>query len=563
MRPLAQAVGRSGEELRADWVDGLAHVWQGRLVKSIGPLFFLAEMPPPIAEAWREVELASSPQERMLQAISTLEAALRLVSGMQLASLLATPKASLPTLLRGFEKPSLGSWSKLCSEAHGLLKKHDAAFVDDLLWPDRKTTRLLRKVTTERNEQAHRDGVVPSGIRDRECEAIADDVAVILASLAWLCGRPLIRSLGPGLGCPERVMPLRGTDLRVDDLFSLCETAPLSEGVVYLWDRATRLLDLTPFVALETDRTEEIRLWLAWGKKGDVARRGPPKAPGRWFPPNAPAATERVREVPEFAGLELMSPGPGIERSRATSQFRAARRRLRPRPLAVVAGFVAGVALVGGAVALSAVDGDSLREGAALSAPAAAGSDALDACRLAESLAGEWVFDTHVLGAKRAQQFAVDTVRAHYRLHVHAASCKPIAQVVRTGYTQDSLLRPADPEPTGPMLLAPSASGRSFGGQVQLLRQGSTNSAIDLAVRLTARDGRLFGLWRNEGQERDRAGMWGAIAGRRDAVGAVGAPPTVPLNACVKGCFQGADPLAEDVEPCLIECVNTVMGQLP
>src|SRR5690606_21955491 len=120
-----------------------------------GPRFIRYELPYPIALGWQRVVLAPEPRDRADAAFFTVEIALRLVTGVQIASLSSLGEArALPPMLAQFGRPTLGSWSKL-AVALARCSRADTAFVPELAgWPTDHED-ALRDFVRVRNAVAH------------------------------------------------------------------------------------------------------------------------------------------------------------------------------------------------------------------------------------------------------------------------------------------------------------------------------------------------------------------------------------------------------------------------
>ena len=170
-------------------------------------------------------------------------------------------------------------------------------------------------------------------------------------------------------------------------------------------------------------------------------------------------------------------------------------------------------------------------------------------------LAGEWRFDTVVLGSRSDMSHGLG-VRGHYQLELEPpAACGFPGVLTKFSYTEGG-------ERKGKPLVddqcfAVSQSRRSIVASIRL-RHPDFRATADISLRLTRHGDHLLGLWRHEGEDGARGGYSGALFGSR---GDEWTDPRLStaqgrcFEGCIGACHQGADPLAPESEVCLLECV--------
>lgn len=124
-------------------------------------------------------------------------------------------------------------------------------------------------------------------------------------------------------------------------------------------------------------------------------------------------------------------------------------------------------------------------------------------CATLDDLAGEWVFDTTVVGAVDLQSRGIN---GHYQLTVTSSECAGQALITKTGHdkTQYSESKIQRSE-------AVLSESKRIPGAAELtvaLKGKPTHT-----FTFVPRKGELFGFWQMTGDEWSRAGMWGYLRG--------------------------------------------------
>jgi hypothetical protein len=126
-------------------------------------------------------------------------------------------------------------------------------------------------------------------------------------------------------------------------------------------------------------------------------------------------------------------------------------------------------------------------------------------CAALGDLAGEWIFDTTVVGAK---DLAARGINGHYQLAVTVADCKAQAQVTKTGHDKTNYSEGKVQRSDAP-LTEPKRIPNAVEATVAL--KGKPTHTFTFMVR----DGQLFGFWQSIDAEWTRAGMWGFLRGAK------------------------------------------------
>ncbi len=159
----------------------------------LGPAWLRRDLPHPIASAWHS--FLERKEADGVTAVAAVEVALRFVSAVQIANLLAEG-SPLPKALSnpGFAKPSLGAWLYLVKEAGKSIKR---PFIRELgTWPvDGNVAKLAKRVGQQapphdelvenRNEYIHA-GVKTAHSWDEDEQELIDLAVEVLGSLDWL-----------------------------------------------------------------------------------------------------------------------------------------------------------------------------------------------------------------------------------------------------------------------------------------------------------------------------------------------------------------------------------------
>jgi len=552
----------------------------------IGPVWLYEELPQPIAFAWQQATQHSSLEA--LTVAGVVEIALRTVSGLQAAAILASER-ELPALVRSehFHKPTLGTWVNL------VLVLRDAAaeqrvpdpFAALAAWPDDKAEKLLGRLVGIRNELVH-GGVMSRAASTELTSKLARDASALLETLSWLRDLDLCVftekvNLG-GRGWMGRVQVFRGTKEHPPtqrtawqgelELMRLYLRAPSGVGQV-------ALLDVEPFLArtlLGKNRHESFGVWKRVDKGGQVSISDDQQPSMQCMPiegrkrlsnikifPVSSSATDLTRHDPvervAFAASggktevdgeseSIASAGP----SRRPESARVPERRLGGSLTWIlggllVAGLVLTTLLLVGQNPTTRSDEPLAERAGGLSVL----SEGLVRCELPD-LGHQWRFDTIVLGNKPGMEYGLN-VRGHYVVNLTQVGCGFVAEVTKSGYTQSGKRNEVSQRERREVEV--SKSGRTVSASFALEATPGDPNPARVAFRWMRFGPHLVGLWRHEGKEWERGGYWGAVFGLRE--GWKGTPPkTSGFEACVGRCFVGRDPTEEATENCLVECAR-------
>lgn len=587
-------------------------------VSDPGPSWLRHELPHPIAAVWHRATLGAEPDG--LLAVLAVETALRLVTGLQLATRVALGEP-LPKLLSDgrFRRPSAGSWGLLAGELRGAARGAPTPLAEALAWPRREDMGVLSELVALRNDFAHNPSDV--AFRLRLEHEMATRAARLLEGLEPLRRAGLTYLLDAAAeggdvfeGRAQRFYGLN--PVPEHERIRWCGVAKIRH---LYFEVGGYLLDPAPFISrgfLVGSRSESILLWRGFGARGDVSV-GDDEAKveawqaldgsdrGRIIPFQRLARARGEDELTRHAGgagdLERVAarrPSSSSALARAQSERTQSEPLRRPRsrrwPLFFAGGVLAGAAAAFAltwrgevAPAPSGASGEPTRGSGESAAPASApvaspvaspgsappasllptpqqpGSMALDApslpparvCAGAPALVGTWAFDTVILGGRVGAEHGVG-VRGHYLLQLSEGDpCSLVGPLVKRAYTMKG-------KEYGPLLsdvvtARASSTGGSLSFLARLRKAPEATITADIAMRLTRRGDYLLGLWRHEGADRERAGYWGALVGRRDT------PPSeltgeACFSACVADCHGDVDPLVDDAEACLLRCVPAV-----
>ncbi|PKN54273.1 MAG: hypothetical protein CVU56_27430 [Deltaproteobacteria bacterium HGW-Deltaproteobacteria-14] len=525
-------------------------------MSDIGPTWLRKELPQPIANAWH-LALLGSPVDGFAAA-TAVEVALRFVTALQVASLLAEG-GRRPGMLDGgrFKRPSLGSWIVLARQLRDALH---APFLPELgAWPDPHTDGLLRSFADARNALAHAGQMTPLARREIE-QTLATNAAEVLETLSWLRRVALIYVI-------EMHAEAAGSFSGRAQTFRSWDVQPPSErlnweGAVELnhlylatsGAEATNLLDVEPFVQrarLGKSHTDAVCVWAGVGERGDVISSDDLQGERGWARVSDTVRVVHFRRLPTrraptdatFHEIPVEEPATAVSFPQVTV----------PAPEAVTAPAGAGRPWRGRSVgrvtlwltvALVALGGAAVVW--ALSRP--------QPC-IFPNLTGAWRFNTGVLDGKAGRERG-RAVTGHYTVEFGAPvpECQLPASVVKTGYTYpdkksgqmkneplDLSKRVAfDPSPTGHSVAAYAPLGHLSNISFRISRVGDT----------------LVGLWRHEGEDRKAAGYSGYL------VGGLGGAELPQVSSCfvdcLADCHDGADPRDVETEDCLIRCTRRI-----
>lgn len=521
----------------------------------LGPAWLKHELPQPIARAWHLANLEVPPSG--LMAAHAVEVALRFVTAIQLASLLAEG-ASLPRILSDgtFVRPTLGSWIAL---VRTLRREAQSSFLPELrLWPSPHIEPLLENLVTARNRIAHAKGIASPGDRRAVAAEVTGLAARILTSLDWLRRVDLFVPSdprpGPGHTIDGYMQIYRATEVQpeLQRVSWIGELAPLR---CYLAASSNPgvALDVDPFIRrarLPDARTETLCLWGGFGKRAEVLLLDDGSAARAFVP--LPDVERRVAWRARMAMSDddpTRYERPAVEHptrvAAATVKAQRPPPRLRSTRRWIPVAFAFALLAAGGvALALFAAPTD---------APDPAPAE-VNAATGATDLAGEWRFDTVVLHSRRAKTYGLGT-RGHYELILQPRTdCGFPALLIKTGYTERGALRAQ--RLVDERCFAVSQSGGSIVVAAKL-RHPDLRTSADISFRLTRAGDHLLGLWRHEGVDGADRGYSGALTGMR--VGAEPGPRPAVIacfEACIEACHRGADPLDPASEPCLVACVR-------
>lgn len=523
----------------------------------LGPAWLKHELPQPIARAWHLANLEVPPSG--LMAAHAVEVALRFVTAIQLASLLAEG-ASLPRILSDgtFVRPTLGSWIAL---VRTLRREAQSSFLPELrLWPSPHIEPLLENLVTARNRIAHAKGIASPGDRRAVAAEVTGLAARILTSLDWLRRVDLFVPSdprpGPGGTIDGYVQFYRSPEAQ-PGLQRRSWTGEVAAQRCYAAASANPglALDVEPFIRrarLPQARTEALCLWGGYGKRGEILLRDDEASAEDFVPLHD--VERRVSWQPRAVSSDddpTRYERPAIEPPTQVAAVAVKTQRPPPRPRSTsrwipVALAVALLAAGGAALALFAAPTDAPDP-----APAEVGAATTTG---ATDLAGEWRFDTVVLHSRRAKTYGLGT-RGHYELILQPRTdCGFPALLIKTGYTERGALRAQ--RLVDERCFAVSQSGGSIVVAAKL-RHPDLRTSADISFRLTRAGDHLLGLWRHEGVDGADRGYSGALTGMR--VGAEPGPRPAVIacfEACIEACHRGADPLDPASEPCLVACVR-------
>lgn len=512
-------------------------------MSDIGPDWLREELPQPIANAWH-LALEGSPVDGNA-AVAAVEVALRFVTALQMASLLAGG-GTLPDIVtnpkrRG--KWTLGSWVALVCDLRDALEE---PFVPELAtWPEPAAEALLSQFTDIRNLKLVHAGQKTAYVRREVEERVATQAARVLETLSWLKAVTLIcfsEARGEADGAfSGRALVFRSWD---DQPASgrITWRGPVEVGHLYLEASAptsTALLDVEPFLRrarIGGAHTEAICLWNGIGNRhGEVRLVDDIQEQSLFVPlpqhvamlpfervPNRYPSTDAAMQVAGDAELAR----PALPMSRPT-------RRLGKKTWWPWLG-LGGLLVAGGAAV-------------------ALGMSPSDPCAAPE-IAGTWRFDTEVRHTKAGRESARG-VRGHYSVTFEptAADCTVPATIIKTGFTEAG--RASQGQLSDRVTFAPSPTGWSAAANAHI---AGGSGVVDIAFRVAREGDALVGLWRYEGESWQRAGFAGGLVGdahtgRGTASGEVGFVDAC-FHDCVERCRDAEAPLAVESEDCLRRC---------
>ncbi len=126
-------------------------------------------------------------------------------------------------------------------------------------------------------------------------------------------------------------------------------------------------------------------------------------------------------------------------------------------------------------------------------------------CAALGELAGEWTFDTTVIGAK---DLGARGINGHYQLGVTVADCKAQAHVTKTGHDKTVYSQTKIQHSDAPLIESKRIAGAA---EVTVALKDKPTHTFTFVVR----EGRLFGFWQSSGAEWERGGMSGFLRGSK------------------------------------------------
>ncbi|MFV8749719.1 hypothetical protein ACNOYE_04100 [Nannocystaceae bacterium ST9] len=124
-------------------------------------------------------------------------------------------------------------------------------------------------------------------------------------------------------------------------------------------------------------------------------------------------------------------------------------------------------------------------------------------CRTLSDLAGEWAFDTTVVGA---EDLGARGINGHYQLSVTLTGCEAQAKLTKTGHDKTNYSESKIQRSEAPLIESKRIPGAA---EATVALKGKPTHTFTFVVR----DGQLFGFWQSIGDEWTRAGMWGFLRG--------------------------------------------------
>jgi len=483
-----------------------------------------------------------------IAAASAVEVALRFVTALQLANLLAERRPVPAMLADGtFKRPTLGSWVQLAKTLRNSIKTPFAPALAS--WPDARADKLLDQLTRERNRLAHTGQMSPGVRRDLE-SLVAELASEVLTTLDWLRRLELVMIVDAKLASDGRVdgrlQVFRSTDTHPEFQRAAWRGTPESEHIYLASSEpgAQALLDVQPFVRrarLATAKVEAMCLWKGYGSRGDILSSDDPQDAAEWVTVDSAARLVpfvRLQKTPT-AKDATRSEAPAVEPPTLVDAASV-------RPLVEVSrGRYRLTILMFAALALSASIGIAV---------ALTRSDRPTTCEHPD-LAGTWFFNTHILTSRPGMEFGLG-VRGHYELTLGPqVGCVFPSNLLKTGYTQDGKVY--GPRLAQELSWSLSPSSRSLAALARLTRRPGDVTSADVAMRITRHGDMLVGLWRHEGADWDYGGYSGAILGQKHRPFS----DTEDLKTgcffdCVARCHPGNNPLDEATEPCVLDCAR-------
>ncbi len=552
----------------------------------IGPVWLYGELPQPIAFAWQQATQHSSLEA--LTVAGVVEIALRTVSGLQAAAILASER-ELPALVRSehFHKPTLGTWVNLVlalRDAAAELRVPDP-FAALAAWPDDKAEKLLGRIVGIRNELVH-GGVMSRAASTELTSKLARDASALLETLSWLRDLDLcvftekVNLAGQGwmgrvqvFRGPEEHPPTQRTAWQGElELMRLYLRAPSEAGQV-------GLLDVEPFLArtlLGKNRHESFGVWKRVDKSGQVSISDDQQPSMQCLPIEGRKRLSKIKIFSVSSSATDLTRHEPVERvafaarggktdvageSESVASAGASRRPESPRvPERRWGGGL--VWLLGGVLVSGLVLTTALLVGRS---PAARSDEPLAEraggvlvlgenhvrCELPD-LGHQWRFDTIVLGNAPGMEYGLN-VRGHYSVNLTQVGCGFVAEVTKSGYTQSGKRNEVYQHQRSEVEV--SKSRLSVAASFALETTPGDPDPARVAFRWMRFGPHLVGLWRHEGPDWERGGYWGAVFGLRE--GWKGTPPkTSGFESCVSRCFAGRDPTDEATEACLADCAR-------
>ncbi|MFO0744519.1 MAG: hypothetical protein U1F43_02460 [Myxococcota bacterium] len=539
-------------------------------MSDLGPAWLRHELPLPLATAWHFATL-EAPVDGMAAA-AAVEVALRVVTGLQLASCLADG-GSLPAMLTDgrFKRPTLGSWIKLSQDLRDSLASRSCQPPELAAWPGRADQDgLLREIVEVRNDLAHSGQMAPARRRDAELR-LASLASDLLATLGWLRRCRLVMILEAARESDDvfsgRLQSFTGMAQHPEPEHARWRGVAKSRHLYLELDG--ELLDVEPFLCrkrLRDARDEAVCVWAAFGDRGELRVRDDVAGVEAWQPIGAGAEPRRLlfrrlSRVPTSRDATAYGATPALANreepptlpDRPSPLLGGISPRPRRRKRALLAGLA--VAVVGGAAAAAAV---TLGGGAPAPVEARLGTspptEVPRTCAGVPPIAGSWTVETMVLGTNPAN-VARRGVRGDYLLLMtQAKDCVVRGSLEKRGYTEKGRYHPSPMSGSVEGRIAPHGGSLSF--QAELLDAPGDTHVAGLSMRLAIHGDLLVGLWRQEGSDWQTMGYWGAILGHAQSVTKPSDPATGCYFDCVTACHGGLDPTDAASETCLLDCAR-------
>lgn len=548
-------------------------------MEDLGPAWFLEELPYPIALSWQVATRRLGTDG--MELAKSIEVALRVVGGLQVAAHLAVAKAlpgELGEVRFNDNKGTFGAWIEVvtrCRNALSGLANTELLGPFEVLarWPSPAVERQLHAIRDRRNAIAH-EAFLPATTKAELDRAIAVEAEAVLDSLAWLRQLELC-AFADGVRHGER----RGLSREL--IYKGTSSSPLprlvawegelQEGRFYARMRQGErhaLLVVDPFVGLSRPgKTVHpvLCVWRAIARDGKVIARGvglDAEVALELGEPSA-IATVQIIQRPDSStsmtryGSEPLQPRVGgLTSEGGPVQLRPSRRRTWPW---VLGGLLLVLGLTLAALLAVGVEWDGA-PGPETHAEGSPAAGMLEAARPTSTcsppeIMGIWSVDTIVLGTKAGKE-SKRGVRGHYEVGIDRDGCWLSASVRKTGWVEVSGKRfKTDQRGRATLVQTSRSAASSF--ELTSAKEGGAPALI--AFRWAKAGPWVVGLFRYVGRDLEEMGYWGTAFGLPVALEDT-PPDTRCFEDCAERCFAGRDPLDEGTEPCLLDCSRELSG---